>query len=246
MRRILENIIPIFLLIQLERIARNIRNLKSFLIRDDRYYESTHRKEFFWKAFKALSYNGITGDYAEFGCHKGSTFSMAYHASRRINYRCNMWAFDSFLGLPPKAVPEDEHPAWIEGSMSTTVDRFKLICRINRIRESDYKMVVGYYEDTIGIATAADPNLPNNIALAYLDCDLYSSTKTVLRFLSERLKHGMIIAFDDYYCWSNIAIAGNRKACLEFLSEDNRYNFLPFCQFGWHGMAFVVEDRKLY
>ena len=43
---------------------------------------------------------------------------------------------------------------------------------------------------------------PTDIALAYIDCDLYSSTMPVLEFLLPRLKNGMIIAFDDYFCWS--------------------------------------------
>jgi hypothetical protein len=57
------------------------------------------------------------------------------------------------------------------------------------------------------------------------------------------MKHGMILAFDDYYCYSARTLSGERRACLEFLQADSRFHFSPFAQFGWHGMSFIVEDR---
>jgi hypothetical protein len=55
----------------------------------------------------------------------------------------------------------------------------------------------------------------------YIDCDLYSSTKTVMAFLGSRLKHGMIVALDDYYCYSATGISGERLACLDFLASKH-------------------------
>ena len=78
-----------------------------------------------------------------------------------------------------------------------------------------------------------------------IDCDLYSSTKTVLEFLMPRLKHGMIIAFDDYFCWSATQISGERKAMMELFSKDCRWEMVPYMQFGWHGNSFVIEDKKI-
>jgi hypothetical protein len=65
------------------------------------------------------------------------------------------------------------------------------------------------------------------------------------KFLLPRLKHGMIIAFDDYFCWSATQLSGERRAQLEFFSRDPRWELVPFIQFGWHGQSFVVEDRKI-
>jgi O-methyltransferase len=56
------------------------------------------------------------------------------------------------------------------------------------------------------------------VALACVDCDMYSSTRTVLSFLESRLKHGMIVAFDDYFCWSSTQISGERRAFVEFVA----------------------------
>ena len=133
---------------------------------------------------------------------------------------CKLWSFDSFRGLPPQASPEDEHRVWVEGSMSTGLDEFRAICRRNGISDDHYITVPGYYEDTIAQEDKIGLPLPNDVALAYIDCDLYSSTKTVLRFLSSRMKHGMILALDDYYCYSPRTLSGKRLACLEFLLNN--------------------------
>jgi O-methyltransferase len=196
------------------------------------------------KAFTALSFNGISGDYLEFGSWSGNTFTLAYQQSRRVGHQCMLWSFDSFQGLPDQAGAEDEHPHWQKAAMSMSLQQFNDICRQHNIPVSDYQVVPGYYTDTIG----NESNLgvfPRDVALAYIDCDMYSSTKVVLSFLASRLKHGMIIAFDDYYCFSKSTLAGERKAFLEFTASNCRFNFAAYVQFGWHGMSFIVEDRSL-
>src|SRR5437660_906115 len=54
------------------------------------------RQEFLFNAFKALSFNGIDGDYAEFGSSGGMTFGLAYLEARRHGHPAKLWAFDSF------------------------------------------------------------------------------------------------------------------------------------------------------
>jgi hypothetical protein len=207
------------------------------------FQERKCRQEFFYNAFKALSFNGIDGDYAEFGCCGGMTFALAYYESRRHGHKARMWAFDSFQGLPAPQGTEDEHPVWVERSMATTLEQFHAICAANGIRRDAYTAVSGFYDQTL--ATMSPTDAPENIALAYIDCDLYSSTKTVLEFLKPRMKHGMIIAFDDYFCYSVSNISGERKAMLEFFTNYGRWALVPYMQFGWHGNSFVVEDKRL-
>ncbi len=205
--------------------------------------ERAHREKFFDMAFSALHFNGIDGDYAEFGCYGGFTFAQAYHTAKKRKHPAHLWGFDSFRGLPAPTGPEDSHPRFREGRFATPVEDFHRICRVNRVPREAYDVVEGYFEDSLGKFALDDP--PTNICLAYLDCDLYSSTKTVLEFLAPRLKHGMIIAVDDYYCWSPTAAAGQRVAIAEFEESQERWNLLPYLQFNWHGASFVVEDRAL-
>lgn len=225
--------------------ARARQRVRSIWEKGHAYYEIADRETFFRKAFTALSFNGISGDYVEFGCHGCRTFKLAYSESRKYSHNCKLWAFDSFQGLPPPAGAEDAHPAWIAGNLRTSLTEFVQACQRHKIPESKFHIVEGFYEQTLRDDGGSSARLPTDIAIAYIDCDLYSSTKAVLGFLSTRLKHGMIIAFDDYYCWSSTAIAGERKAWLEMTSQDDRFHFLPYFQIGWSGMSFVVEDRTL-
>ena len=220
--------------------ARNrIRSASELLHRDHRYHEKAHRQELMRRVFAALSFNRIEGAYVEFGCNGALTFSLAYHASRERGYECPMWAFDSFEGLPEPACPEDHHPAWVAGTMSSSLEAFHSACRKLGVRRDAYRTVEGFYDETL---TGDVGDLPSKIAFAYIDCDLYSSTRTVLDFLADRMQHGMIVACDDYFCFSQDNLSGERRAVLEFL-RDSPYHFAPFCQYGWHGMSFIVEDK---
>ena len=227
------------------RWRRLYRKYISPILRDAHYHEYAGRREFFRRAFTALSFNGIDGDYAEFGCCGGMTFGLAYRHARKQRHGAHLWALDSFCGLPPANTPEDEHPAWVKGAMAIGQDEFRKICGEHGIPESDYTVVAGYYEDTLTKAGAG--SLPKNICLAYIDCDMYSSSKAALEFLLPRLKHGMIIAFDDYYCWSSSQVSGERRACAEIFRDNSQWILVPYIQFGGGGggMSFVVERRDL-
>lgn len=205
--------------------------------------ETLRRREFFFNAFKALSFNGIDGDYAEFGCYSGTTFALACHEAIRHRHKARLWAFDSFQGLPAPVETKDSHPVWVKGRMKTSLDQFHAICASNRIPRDAYSVVPGFYDETL--TTMSPTDAPTNVALVYIDCDLYSSTKTVLDFLKPRMKHGMIVAFDDYFCWSASQISGERMAMLEFASENTEWELVPYMQFGWHGQSFVVEGKRI-
>ena len=197
------------------------------------------KREFFWNAFKALDFNGIAGDYAEFGSHGGKTFRLAWDQIRQREIQRHLWAFDSFRGLPAGATAADQHPQWVAGTMATDLARFHEICRGHGISKDAYTVVEGFYDDTLGAMPPG--SAPADIALAYVDCDLHSSARTVLNFLRPRLKPGMIIALDDYYCWSKDQISGERRAFLEFADDEPHWHFERYRDYGWAGASFVVE-----
>jgi hypothetical protein len=208
--------------------------------------EHALRKDFLWNAFSALRFNGIPGDYAEFGCCGANTFCMAYKIATKSQIHgsvgpIHFWAFDSFQGFPASSANADEHPAWKEGIMSISVDHFHRICRLRGVPKSAYTVVPGFYNETL---TKPEGPWPEKIGLAYIDCDMYSSTKDVLQFLMPRLQHGMIIAFDDYYCYSSSQISGERCAASEMFDKNPTWRLYPFIHFGWHGMSFIVEHKN--
>ena len=201
------------------------------------------KQRFFWTVFKALDFNGIDGDYVEFGSHGGMTFRLAHDQIRQRKIKRHLWAVDSFRGLPNALNELDSHPKWKLGAMQTRVDKFHKICRSHGIAREAYTVIEGFYDETL-------PNLPrnaapNNIALVYIDCDLYSSTEAVLNFIRPRLKHGMILAFDDYFCWSADQVSGERLALLHALPNNTKWHFLRYRDFGWAGTSFIVERADL-
>jgi O-methyltransferase len=202
--------------------------------------EEWGRQEFFAGAFKALRFNDISGDYAEFGSCGGTTFFLAYREAKRHGHQGRFWAFDSFQGLPQRT-ESDDHPRWIEGKMLMSLDDFHAFCAKRGIPRAEYDVVPGFYEETLTAMAPSDP--PAEISLAYVDCDLFTSTKVALDFLEPRLKNGMIVAFDDYFCFSPRGSSGERRAQVELSERNERWEWVPYMQFGWSGMSFVIEDR---
>jgi hypothetical protein len=125
--------------------------------------------------------------------------------------------------------------------MAMSESSFIATCLANGIPRESFTTVPGYYSQTL--RDVGQPT-PEKVSFAYVDCDLYSSTVEALGFLSERLCPGAIVAFDDYYCYSKTQPSGERLAVAEVLADHERWQLVPYIQYSWAGMSFVVEDRR--
>ncbi|MGC2163740.1 MAG: TylF/MycF/NovP-related O-methyltransferase [Silvibacterium sp.] len=206
--------------------------------------EYQDRYEFLRKALTTLRFNRIAGDYAEFGCCGAVTFNIAYRLMSKYPGvgPFHLWAFDSFEGLPETVGEIDAHPIWTKGNFSMSLQAFHRTCKSKGMPRSAYTVVQGFYDQSLA-PTAPGPR-PTQICLAYIDCDMYSSTSAVFKFLMPRLQHGMILAFDDYYCYSSEVPSGERLALAEAFRDNTEWRLLPYVQFGWAGMSFIVESAK--
>lgn len=221
-------------------IARQVDSILRFKASERFGNELPHRREFFRHAFHYLGFNGIDGDYAEFGSHGAFTFRLAWGASSLLRHDCHLWAFDSFEGLPEGDDTRDDHPRWLAGTMATGETEFRRLCRGAGIPADRYTTVAGFYSATLN--EDASGSRPTRIGFAYVDCDLYSSASEVLDFLETRLRPGSIIAFDDYYCYAPDGPSGERLASRKHFSAS-QWSLVPYIQYGWAGMSFVVERR---
>jgi hypothetical protein len=201
------------------------------------------RRKFFWDAFVALEVNKISGDYVEFGSYGGNSLTLAHEMIRQIGRPRHIWAFDSFGGLPEITDPRDERWRNDLGINQGGIENFYADCDKQGVPRDAYTAVEGYFADTLPPLGAA--GAPNDIALAYVDCNMYSSTVTVFEFLATRLKHGMIVAFDDYYLWTPTEVSGERSALDEFLVANPQWHFLPYKEVHYAGTSFVVEHANL-
>lgn len=200
--------------------------------------------EFFFDAWVNLAINDISGDYVEFGSWGANTLRCAYEQMPDFGPRRHMWAYDSFEGLPPAADERDDHPGWRPGSAAGQggVDAFHAACAAHGIPRDAYTAVEGYYSDTVAHLPPDAP--PVDIALAYIDCNMYSSAVTALEFLRPRLKHGMILAFDDWFCWTPTTVSGEREAFEELAAACPQWHFERYKDVHRAGVSFVVEHAR--
>jgi len=126
--------------------------------------------------------------------------------------------------------------------MATSLKQFLRFCKRNHIPPNRYTTVKEFYRDTLNSIRNGWPTPPSTIALAYVDCDMYSSAMDVLNFLEPRLRHGMILAFDDYFNFSVNEQAGEQRAFTEFQLRISQWNFVPYLNIGGIGMSFIVQQ----
>ena len=81
----------------------------------------------------------------------------------------------------------------------------------------------GWFVDTLYRVLAGNDE---SAAFIHIDCDLYSSTKTVLDLITPRIGHGTVNAFDEYF---NFVFWYEYEFCAfkEFVHENGvRYSYL--------------------
>lgn len=126
------------------------------------------------KAYEDMSLkNGLI---LEFGVRHGSSIrQLASFTSKSI------YGFDSFEGLP-----EDWH--------QESKEAYSTKGKIPKV-PSHVTLIPGWFNQTLPLFLEKHEE---DVALMNIDCDIYSSTKTVLDLISDRIKKGTIIIFDEY------------------------------------------------
>jgi predicted O-methyltransferase YrrM len=146
----------------------------------------------------------------EFGVFKGQSVN---HIASELPDR-TVHGFDSFEGLPEN---------W--AGYNVTTDAFDQQGRLPEVRQN-VELYKGWFDETL--PRFLDEHPGETVAFVHVDCDLYSSTKTVLEALAPRIRPGTIIAFDEYHnfpYWRE----HEHKAFMEFCSaNDVDYEYISF------------------
>jgi hypothetical protein len=141
----------------------------------------------------------------EFGVYKGHTITKIKDT---LSHEYKIFGFDSFEGLP-----EDWTGTVCNKGFFTTNGN---IPDINGV--TFYK---GWFEDTIKEYL----KVADNISLLHVDCDLYSSTKTIFDNLHPFIKQKTLIVFDEWiYNGNSNCNDHEQKAFYEYV-EKNKINF---------------------
>jgi len=126
----------------------------------------------------------------EFGVYKGGTIKQLRES---LPEEYSLYGFDSFQGLPEHWTGTDTRPEQFStGGVVPNVPGVTF-----------YK---GWFTDTLpDYIPIAEP-----IALLHVDCDLYSSTVTVLETLKDFILPGTVIVFDEWY-YNHRDVEANRQ-----------------------------------
>lgn len=150
----------------------------------------------------ALARAAIDGVYAEFGVNEGGTIT---HIARKKPAH-TIHGFDSFEGLPQD---------WSGNMMAAGY--FNRKGRQPKV-PANVQLHAGWFDTTVP-QFAAEHGGP--VAFLHVDCDLYSSTKTIFDSLGGRIVPGSVLVFDEYFNYPNWK-AHEHKAFAEYMASSGR------------------------
>ncbi|MFI3258399.1 MAG: TylF/MycF/NovP-related O-methyltransferase [Spirochaetales bacterium] len=183
----------------------------------DYFYEKASSALILEDRFKVLEYalntcmNNKPKDeslFLEFGVFEGESINFCADFLPKKTF----YGFDSFEGLPELWDGKLPQKAFdLQGSMPAV--------------RNNVRLVKGWFDKTLPDFLKDNPH---DIAFLHIDCDLYSSTKTVFEQLHGRIKPHTIIVFDEYFNYPNWQ-KHEFKAFQEYVQAYNvTYNYLAF------------------
>jgi len=192
--------------------------------------------------------NMETGCYMEFGILNGECMIDAYRQFRGMT--SHFYGFDSFEGLPELS-NEDQFsakltPIFSKGNYTSMKQEFvrESILSSCRMLSEELTLTKGFFNESLpAFSSSAENNKVKPINIAYIDCDLYSSTVDVLKFIEDKVVSGTWILFDDYWCYRGSPMHGQQKAIREWLDRYKRIGLQPYCNFDGWGRAFIVYEN---
>jgi len=219
----------------------------------------------FYKAAEITTAELVRGDYLEFGVFGGVSFANAFQTLKRVyeeksadprrlhtaEYRTKVraawesmrfFAFDSFAGLPETHGLDIRSNDFTGGKFSCSVEDFTQNLRGHSCDLDKVVIVPGWFD-----ATCCDSTLEKHAlrraSIVHIDCDLYESTKVVLKFISPLLVDGTVIIFDDWYCFRGDPRLGEQRAFAEWTETMPEWIFTQYQKEGPWRNSFIANHR---
>lgn len=174
-----------------------------------------------FKPYMFAEYIKTLGDIYEFGVYGGATLQCLLEQLEQHNIKYNrVFGFDSFCGLPAKC--EDSGYSFCEGNYSAkqlynTNDAEKIKQYILKKTHFIPILIEGFFENVLTSELIVEYGM-KPASFIHIDCDLYSSTCTVLEwiFSNKLYQSGTIIRYDD---WFPEILSGEEKAHSEMCKK---------------------------
>lgn len=169
----------------------------------------------------------IPGDVAETGVWRGgaSIFMKGYLDAYGMTDR-NVWAADSFEGLPPPTAEQDkghDFSATKVPILAVSLEEVMENFRRYGLLDGRVKFLKGWFKDTLPAAPIG------KLSLLRLDGDLYESTMDALHALYDKVVPGGFVIVDDY---------GDFEPCRRAIDEfrTTRGIVAPIERIDWTGV----------
>lgn len=172
----------------------------------------------------------VEGSICEFGVWKGETLKVLSN----LFPEKTIYGFDSFAGLPE---------TWYRSfDRNRRSEAYEFALPHVPLFDENVSLEVGWFESTI-------PNWMNgtddSLSLIHIDSDLYSSAKTILNSLNNKIVSGTVIVFDELCDWQDQGVyerwqEGEAKAFVEWVKSYNR-SVEPLSRTEWIEGSFIVK-----
>jgi hypothetical protein len=189
----------------------------------DFIYNNMTEAVFLSDRFKLINYalkQRTQGLVVEFGVCSGATINFI---ADRVEQQVH--GFDSFEGLPSKWVGFEDYS-----------QAFKRHGKHPRVRKN-VTLHIGWFDDTLPKFLEEHAE---QFAVIHIDCDIYSSTKTILTNCSGQIKSGTILIFDEFFNYVNWQLH-EFKAFQEFVRDCG----VQFEYIGYSGNQVAVKIKKI-
>ena len=168
------------------------------------------REKLFAHCLKEILPDGLC---LEFGTYRGDSINLLAKLQRQRHF----YSFDSFIGLPE---------TWTTGSRKGA---FTNEGRLPKVR-NNVTLIKGFFDQTL--PDFVRKHAGQQVAFIHNDSDLYSSTVTIFEELKNIIISGTIIAFDEYYNYSEWE-EGEFKAFMEFTAKYNiQFEYIGYIRMG--------------
>ena len=162
-----------------------------------------NRKQLLKFALKEYVKNSEYKDklFLEFGTYKGELINFCSSLIPEAKF----YGFDSFEGLP------ETSGVWLKGEF----DVKEKLPKVNK----NVSLIKGYFNETLPKFLE---EYKEKAAFIHIDCDLYSSTKTVFDNIYDRVVPNTVIQFDEYYNypgWRNHEFKAFQEFCKKYSVE---------------------------
>jgi len=142
----------------------------------------------------------------EFGVYSGATINHIASQTEETVY-----GFDSFEGLPER---------WRDG-----IGKGSFLQTQHPDVSPNVVLVEGWFDESLPPFLEENPG---DVCFLHIDCDLYSSTKTVFDLMRDRIKPGCVIVFNEYFNYPGWQ-EGEYKAFQEFISDTGlSYEYIGY------------------